>query len=190
MLSTIITKFCSIQSCEQKIDVHCYHCENDMCGEHFFEHQQLLNFQNEPLLIDTLNELVDQTNRLSLSTNRMAAKVLGTEEITNDSDDFKKQIIKQKSKSNRKKKSFQTRKKATLKVKVLQDSSTNHFYNLRTRKTINKRTSLGSKGHNTALRLTDSDNSCTTILRSGSTRQGKKCNRKLPCPYHSYIFYE
>ncbi|CAF0743966.1 unnamed protein product [Didymodactylos carnosus] len=56
-----IVKQCQITSCKRKVETHCYHCNQDVCGKHFNQHKQEIKDQIYPL-VDEINELKDKLN--------------------------------------------------------------------------------------------------------------------------------
>ncbi|CAF1457166.1 unnamed protein product, partial [Didymodactylos carnosus] len=65
-------KFCQIDSCKREAETHCYHCSQDVCAHHFFDHKQ--SIKNE------MNPLTDQINTLTVKINELKPSSINIEQ--------------------------------------------------------------------------------------------------------------
>lgn len=54
-----MAKRCLIQACKREAEIYCYHCSQDVCSKHFFEHKKWIQEQL-PLLTDEVNLIYER----------------------------------------------------------------------------------------------------------------------------------
>ena len=53
-----------VEACKREAETHCYHCSQDVCSKHFFEHKKLIQEQL-PSLVDEVNVIYDRLRQMN-----------------------------------------------------------------------------------------------------------------------------